>query len=209
MSGESEKGSKWWVRFAIVPIVVAGVAAAAALMSPMLTTPTTPPTLAWPSPLPTGLPSPTPKPTVIGTPIIGANIAVGGKVGSMVMANAVSLIVDEVKAYSTDLSGFPERGDYALVVVKFRVANESQATLSGYTIRLVDDYSNEYVTWSIFDFGVPEFPVLVEPGISAAGALVYRVPRAALTNSLRLRLDVQQIDTRIEIFFDSIGVENP
>jgi hypothetical protein len=150
-----------------------------------------------PSPLPTGLPSPTPMPTVVGTPItIGADIGATGAIGFTVKVYNVSLVVDEVLAYQTDSKGYTERAGYTNLLVKLRIANENPFVhISKYDIIVVDDYSNEYHTWG--NWG-SDFPEITSVGYnqSAAGALVYRIPLAALNNNLVLMLETTSYDTK-------------
>ena len=155
------------------------------------------------------MPSATPKPTVVGTPLIGADIAAGGKVGFVVVANNISAIVDEVRAYQSNPEGFSAGEGYAFVVVKMRINNGSEWPIIGRSqLILIDDYSNQYSAWGVSGFDLPEIPVL-KPGESASGAEVYKVPIPALTNALRLRLEASSQSTRIEIFFDPLPVEEP
>lgn len=150
-----------------------------------------------PPPLSTGLPSPTPMPTVVGTPInIGADIGASGPIGFTVKVYNVSLVVDEVLAYQTDSKGYTERAGYTNLLVKLRVANENPFIhFSKYDIIVVDDYSNQYHTWG--NWG-SDFPEITSIGYnqSMAGALVYRIPIAALTNNLILRLETTSYDTK-------------
>jgi hypothetical protein len=159
-----------------------------------------------PAPLPTGRPSPTPMPTVVGTPInIGADIAASGPMGFMVNVYDVSLIVDEVIAYQTASNGISERPGYTFLLVKLRIANQNPQIFiwARDDILVVDDYSNEYRTWGDLFSDFPDI-ISVSCNESVVGALVYRIPVAALNNNLILRLetvsyDVKPLTIRIEI----------
>ena len=145
-----------------------------------------------PPPLPTGLPSPTPLPTVVGTPVkVGADIAASGPIGFTVKVYNVSLVVDEVLAYRTDPRGVTEIPGYTDVLVKMRIVNENpRIYIWRGDILLVDDFSNDYRTWGSFYSNFPEISS-VYYGQSVAGALVYRVPLAALENNLVLLLEAK------------------
>lgn len=211
-----------WNQYAAIAAVVGTIIAAIALIPLFMDTVRSDTPQIIVAPLPTGLPptpTPTPKPTVVGTPIPDfPGIAVIGRIGFITEANNISFVVDEVQAYLIDPDRNVEISGYSKVVVKLRVTNNNENTLiSPYDITLVDDFSNEYVHWNVVGF--EEFPRL--PAVmyqeSAAGALVYRVPIAALNNQLRVRLeDTEDIslndtytDTRIEIMLDPIPLTQP
>lgn len=143
-----------------------------------------------PPALPTGLPTFTPVPTVVGTPILGTHLGTSGPIGFTVLANGVSLSIDEVLAYKHNLSGWPPHEGYAYVVVKARIVNNSSYWIVYEELQLVDNSDNRYLPrLSMFEqFGLPGFPYSLAPLESASGALVYEIPLAAL-NNLRFRLD--------------------
>lgn len=161
-----------------------------------------------PLPLFANLPNPTPRPTVIGTPILGADIASSGNIGFTIMANGISLVVDDVKVYRTTPDGHLADMGYVFVIVTVRTTNASEFLFTSSALVLVDKFSNEYREWGSFVdlFELPGLPSIIESGQSGTGALVYNVPEAALAQELRLRLEPEQISinvpsVRLEVFF--------
>jgi len=161
--------------------------------------------------LPAGVPTTTPKPTVVGTPIIGADIAAGGGIGFTVVANNITLVVDDVKAYRKSISGMSAGQGYVFVISKVRVSNASTFLLSAFDFYLLDDFSNQYVDWGVYasDFNLVALSSPIIYGRSGAGVLIFRVPEAALMTNLTLRLDPKpspvknEPSTRLEIFLGS------
>lgn len=170
-----------------------------------------------PTDQPIVIPTDAPEPTIVGTPLIGADVAAGGRIGFTVVANGISLVVDEVRAYDRTFDGFLPIPGYAFVVVKLRVVIDGWHILSGYEFLLVDDRDNRY-RWqtglATSGFNISLMPVLSK-GESWSGGMVYEVPVVALDNKLRLRLEpdpsltLEKLSTRIEIFFDPIPLEQP
>ena len=156
---------------------------------------------------PSTIPTITPKPTVVGTPLMGHDVAVGGKIGQTISANNITLVVDEVNAYSQKAFA-PE---YALVVVKVRIFNGSCYFVNSLNTKLVDDFSNEYADWGAGftnDFQMPALPSVAN-GMSAAGILAFQVPNPALANKLRLSIKLEngpcsEPPTRLVVFFDDV-----
>ncbi len=149
-----------------------------------------------PAPLPTGLPSPTPLPTVVGTPIdVGGDMVASGPVGFTIKVYGVSLVVDEALAYQTNSIGYTEIPGYTNLLVKLRIANENPSIyVWNRDILVVDDYSNQYRSWGGWGSDFPEISS-VEYGQSASGALVYRIPIAALNNKPRLVLETSSFES--------------
>jgi hypothetical protein len=164
--------------------------------------------------LPETIPTVTPKPTVVGTPIMGADLAVGGKVGETIVANNVKMAVDKVTAYSQTSEGYPLSNGYVWVVVELRVFNGSNNYITIFDFRLVDDFSNEYVTWGGYGNKLPALPN-ISIGQSGAGVISFQVPEPALAQKLRLSLKLESgsrsdLSTLLIVFFDDVlHVEKP
>jgi|CXWL01.1.fsa_nt_gi hypothetical protein len=161
----------------------------------------------WGPDLPASIPTLTPKPTVVGTPLMGEDISVGGVVGETISANNITVVVDEVTAYSENAL----TTGYVLVVVKARISNGSCYYIISPFIKLIDDFSNEYVDWGAALAGNFQLPALssVPNGKSAAGILVYQVPEPALANKLRLSINLSdgicsEPPTRLVVFFNDV-----
>jgi hypothetical protein len=132
---------------------------------------------------------PLPEPTVFGTPNYGLGLGAKGPIGFQVVANNISLVVDEVKAYKKTSNGLSAPEGYAFVIVKAGTVNQSRYTISELNFSLVDDQDNRYV-WqagSIEKFGLSPFS-FAEDKKKGSGTLLFEVPLPAIANKLRLRL---------------------
>lgn len=161
------------------------------------------------------IPSITPKPTVVGTPKMSAEHAASGKIGEIIFANDIKIVVDEVHAYPKSYHSSAFFPGYAFVVVKLQISNGSTFYVAPQHIRLVDIVSNEYASWSVMSdlFDLPALPG-ISIGQSGSGALVFQVPEPALSQSLRLSLrlggNAFEADTLLVVFFDDvIELEQP
>lgn len=143
---------------------------------------------------------------VVGTPIIGADVAVAGKVHETTSAHNVTVVVDDVKAYSPGyISG------YTFVIVNAKISNDSCYLITTDNIRLVDDFSNAYADWGTLaaNFQLARLPDVISRGQAGMGALVFQVPEPALNNKLRLTVELKPnvcttLSTRLVIFFDDV-----
>ena len=124
------------------------------------------------------------------------------------MANGITFVVDEVKAYLSNLYSESAPANYVFLLVKFRVTNNTENSVLSYlNLNVMDDFANQYASWSNVGFDqFPNFSGLL-PSQSLAAVSVYNVPIVALNYKLRIRLDDPISKTLIEIYLGDITIE--